>query len=107
MVQHVREILRRSDMESMRQEFGTEYIIHELLWHLLMELHCYAQIPPGCDKREDGRGLLNLKFDLQVQDSLMEALRVMHNHQAEQQTTEFLRFVCSKDYKGSWIRSYR
>lgn len=89
----VREILRRDDMEDLRKEFGTQYIINELLWFLLIELHLYAQVPPGGVKRGDGRGLLNLKWDLAIQSRLMECLWVIHNHQAEKQTDELLKYL--------------
>lgn len=87
----VREIIRRVDVESLRQEFGSQYIIEELLWYLVIEITAYAQVKPGCEKRDDDRGLHALKWDLQVQSRLMECLRTMHNHRAEKQTNLLVR----------------
>ncbi len=86
-----REIIRRADIESLRAEFGSEYIISELIWFLHMEVYSYTRVPPGGYKRGDDRGLSSFQWDLGVQSSLMDMLRVMHNWKAEERTSEILR----------------
>ena len=86
----VREILRRSDMESLRKEFGSEYVISELMWHVLMELTIYAQVKPGCESRDDDRGINSLKWDLEIQSRLIDCMRVIHNHKAAKDSYQIL-----------------
>ncbi len=97
----VREILRRSDIESLRKEFGSEYVISELMWHVLMELTVYAQVKPGAQFRDDDRGINSFKWDLEIQSRLIECLRTIHNHQAEKQIYGLLRVAKSLSDKIS------